>query len=76
MKNKKLLFSVLILSIFFFSACTLGGQKQNQTITPIPTQINQETGNDTETELQQQLNADKDTSYDSELNGLQTELNK
>lgn len=76
MKNKKLLFSVLILSIFFFSACTLSDQKQNQIITPVPTQINQETGNDTEAELQQQLNADKDTNYDSDLNSLQTELNK
>jgi predicted PurR-regulated permease PerM len=76
MKNKILSLSVLIFSIFLFSACTLGSQKQNQQITPVPTKINQETGNDTEAELQQQLNADQDIDFDSDLNSLQAELDK
>jgi len=75
MKNKILSLSVLIFSLFIFSACTLNNQNKTQPSANI-TPVVQETSDDTEAELQKQLNADTDTNYDSDLNNLQTELAK
>lgn len=70
MKNKILSLSVLVFSLFIFSACTLNNQnKTNQPSTNI-TPVVQETGDDTEEELLNQLNADQDTNFDSDLNSL------
>ena len=77
MKTKLFVFSTLVLSVFVLSACTPSYESQtNQNSNVAPTQINQETGNDTEDQLLNQLDADKDTNFDSELNSLQTELGK
>lgn len=74
MKNKLFILPLFILSVIFLSACTPSNQTtQNSTVTPT---INQESGNDTEEELLNQLNNDKDSSFDSDLNSIQTELGK
>lgn len=77
MKNKLFIFSALIISVLTLSACTINNQSsttQNSNVTP--TQVNHETGNDTEDQLLNQLDADKDTNFDSDLNNLQSELGK
>lgn len=74
MKNKILSLSVLVFSLFVFSACTLNKNQITQEKQADSTQVVQETGDDTEEELLNQLNADKDTNFDSELNSLQTEI--
>jgi len=74
MKNKILSLSVLVFSLFVFSACTLNKNQITQKKQADSTQVVQETGNDTEEELLNQLNADKDTSFDSDLNSLQNEI--
>lgn len=75
MKSKILALSILFLSAFIFSACTLNPQtNQNFQITPTP--INTETGNETENELQQQINTDSDDSFDADFDQMETELGK
>ena len=73
MKNKILSLSVLVFSLFIFSACTLNNQNKTQPSANI-TPVVQETGDDTEAELLNELNSDQDTSFDSDLNSLQTEI--
>jgi len=73
MKNKLFIFSLLIVSAFIFSACSLNQNLSENQEKAIPT-INQETGDETETQLLEEINADKDTSFNSEFTSLETEL--
>lgn len=73
MKSKLFIFSALIISAFIFSACTIKDQTGSK-IDQSSTEINQETGDETENELLEQLNADTDNNFDSEFKKLDTEL--
>ena len=73
MKNKLFIFSLLIVSAFIFSACSLNQNLSENQEKAIPT-INQETGDETETQLLEEINADKDTIFNSEFTSLETEL--
>jgi len=70
MKNKILSLSVLVFSLFIFSACTLNNQNKTTKPSANITPVVQETGDDTEEELLNELNSDQDTSFDSDLNSL------
>ena len=74
MKNKLFIFSLLIVSAFIFSACSINqnlSENQKETVST----INQETGDETETQLLEEINANKDTSFNSDFTNLETELN-
>jgi hypothetical protein len=75
MKNKFLIFSFLIISAFIFSACTIKDQTGSKT-DQNSTEVNQETGDETEAELLKQIDADTDTNFDADFKNLETELNK
>lgn len=74
MKNKLFIFSLLIVSVFVFSACSPNQNLTENQKEAIPT-INQETGDETETQLLEEINADKDTSFNSDFTNLEAELN-
>jgi hypothetical protein len=75
MKNKLFIFSALIISAFIFSACTVKDQTELKTDQNL-TEVNQETGDETEAELLKQIDADTDTNFDADFKNLETELNK
>ena len=76
MKNKLFIFSALIISTFIFSSCTIIKQNQvDQELKVTPTEVNQETGDETEAELLKQIDAETDPNFDSEFKNLESELN-
>lgn len=76
MKNIFFIFSALIISAFIFSSCTIINQNQvDQELKVTPTEVNQETGDETEAELLKQIDAETDPNFDSEFKNLESELN-